>query len=305
MTRITKETQIALVAVVGIVVLFLGLKFLKGQNFFSSNDTYYIAFDNVSGLTPSAAIFADGYKIGSVNNIEYGYGNGQKTIATIGVNNNMRIPKGATAEIESDMLGNVTVNILMVNNPRERVEPGDTITGSKSSGTLGKVSAMVPTIEKMLPKLDSIMGSLNVLLANPALAHTLHNVEGITANLTVITREMHTLIAAANDKVPALLDHATATMDNAKKISGELANADLQGSMERLNSTLANLHEITESITNKEGTVGLLLNDKELYNRLNSAVASADSLLKDLKNHPKRYVHFSVFGRKDNKDEKK
>ncbi len=143
------------------------------------------------------------------------------------------------------------------------------------------------------------MGSLNTLLADPALANSLHNVEGITSNLTAVTKEMHTLLDAANDKEPQLLAHAATTMENAKKISGDLAQVDLQSSMEHLNATLANLHEITESITNKEGTVGLLLNDKELYNRLNTAVTSADSLLKDLKNNPKRYVHFSVFGRKD------
>ena len=123
----------------------------------------------------------------------------------VGLDNQIRIPKGSSAEIESDLMGNVKVNLLLATNPRERVMPGETISGVMQNGAMGKVAAMVPTIEKMLPKLDSILGSLNTLLADPALAQSLHNVQTITSNLTTSTVELNTLMRTLNKNVSSLL----------------------------------------------------------------------------------------------------
>ncbi len=299
MKGLTKEVQIALVAIVGVVILFFGLQFLKGLSFFTTEDTYYVEFDNTSGLTVTSAILANGYKVGSVSDIKFGYGSGEKTVVTINVNNKMVIPQGTTAEIESDMLGNTTINLSLGDDATARIMPGDTLTGSKKSGMLGKVGEMVPQIEKMLPKLDSIMGSLNTLLADPALANSLHNVEGITANLTRTTRELNTLMATVNKDLPELMTHTTNTMANAERMTTNMAEIDFASTMKKVDATLNNVHLMTESLNNKQGSLGLLMHDPGLYNNLTSTMASADSLLRDLKAHPKRYVHFSLFGKKE------
>lgn len=299
MKAFTKEVKIALVAIAGVVILFFGMNFLKGLNLFSSTDDYYIEFADISGLSASSPIYADGYKVGTVKSIIYDYSNQHPTRVVVGLDKQVRVPLGSTAEIESDLMGNVKVNLLLANNPRERVMPGGTISGAIQSGAMGKVAAMVPTIEKMLPKLDSILGSLNALLADPALAQSLHNVQTITGNLTTSTAELNTLMRSLNKGVPTLMAKANGVLDNTTTLTNNLAALDLASTKQQIDQTLSNVNEITTKLNSKDGTVGLLLNDPGLYNRLNSIVQNADSLMIDLKAHPKRYVHFSVFGKKD------
>ena len=176
MKYFTKEVQIALVAIVGLVVLFFGLQFLKGVNLTSSDTRYYAQFDDMSGLSANCPVYADGYKVGIVKDIIFNYGGSQPNVAVLDLDAKMRLPKGTSAEIEADMLGNIKLNLLLANNPRERMEAGDTIKGDMSEGLMSRVGAMLPTVEKMLPKLDSILASVNALLADPAIANSLHNV---------------------------------------------------------------------------------------------------------------------------------
>lgn len=299
MKALTKEVKIALVAIAGVVILFFGMNFLKGLNLFSSTNDYYIEFDDISGLSTSSPIYADGYKVGTVKSVIYDYSNEHPIRVLVGLDNQIRIPKGSSAEIESDLMGNVKVNLLLATNPRERIMPGETISGVMQNGAMGKVAAMVPTIEKMLPKLDSILGSLNTLLADPALAQSLHNVQTITSNLTTSTVELNTLMRTLNKNVPTMMAKANTVLDNTTTLTNNLAALDLASTKQQIDQTLSNVNDVTAKLNSKDGTVGLLLNDPGLYNRLNATVTHADSLMIDLKQHPKRYVHFSVFGRKD------
>ena len=294
-----REVQIALVAIVGVVVLFFGLQFLKGMSLFSDEDVYYVAFDDISGLSASSAVYADGYKVGVVKDIAYDYGSHGKIVASIGLDKNLRLPKGSTAEIETDMLGNVKVNLLLASNPLERVAVGDTISGGKSSGMLDKAAGMLPTLEKMLPKLDNIMGSLNTLLADPAIAASLHNVQDITSNLNTSTRELNTLMRTLNRNMPGMMAKADGILNNTDTLTAKLAAIDIDRTMTEVNATLANVRSLTDKLNSNEGTLGLLMNDPSLYNNLNSTMMHADSLVVNLREHPKRYVHFSIFGRKD------
>ena len=152
----------------------------------------------------------------------------------------------------------------------------------------------------ILPKLDSIVTSLNVLMADPAIAQSLHNVNTITGNLTVTTARLNSLLAGLNRSVPGMISRADSTLDNANLLAKKLNNIDVEGTLAKVDATLANVQEFTSQLNSNEGTLGLLMRDPSLYNNLNSTMRSADSLLIDLKAHPKRYVHFSLFGRKDN-----
>ncbi len=299
MKYFTKEVRIALVAIAGLVVLFLGMNFLKGLDLFSSDSRYYISFRDISGLSSSCPIYADGYKIGVVRGIQYNYGEHKDIIVEANINKDMRIPKGSSAEIVSDLMGNVKVNILLANNPRERVNPGETIMGGINDGAMGQVKDIIPVVEKMLPKLDSILSSVNALLADPALTNSLHNVETITGNLTVSSRELNTLLGSLNRSVPGLMRKADGVMGNAQELTGKLSQVDVEGTMSKINTTLSNVQAFTEQLNSNQGSLGLLMRDPNLYYNLNSTMKHADSLMIDLKAHPKRYVHFSVFGRKD------
>ncbi|MCI6764981.1 MAG: MlaD family protein [Prevotella sp.] len=299
MKYFTKEVKIALVAIAGVVVLFFGMNFLKGLNIFSSEDNYYVQFSDITGLSSSSPVYADGFKVGVVKDIIYDYTHTEGSKVLIGVDKQLRIPQGSSAEIVSDMLGNVKVNLLLANNPREKVAPGGLIKGMINDGAMGKLQDMVPAVEKMLPKLDSIMTSLNAILADPAIRQSLHNVQAITDNLTTSTAQLNTLMAGLNKNVPGMMAKANNVLDNTETLTANLAAVDVASTMRQVDQTIANVQQLTAKLNSKEGSLGLLMNDTQLYDNLNSTMRNADSLVIDLRQHPKRYVHFSVFGRKD------
>lgn len=297
--KLTKEIKIALVAIVGILIMYFGINFLKGMNLFSTNNAYYMTFDDIQGLGASTPIYADGYKVGTVDGLEYDYKENGPIKVKVDINKDLRIPQGSKAEIVKDLMGNLQVNLLLANNPRERVEAGGVIPGAVNGGMMDKAANLIPVVEKMLPKLDSILTSVNALLADPALAASLHNVETITSNLTVSTRELNTLMAGLNKQVPGMIGKANGVLDNTNRLTANLASLDVQGTLNKVNQTLESAHQFTEKLNSNQGSLGLLMNDTKLYDNLTSTMSHADSLVIDLKAHPKRYVHFSVFGRKD------
>lgn len=301
----TKEVKIALVAIVAVVLLFLGMNFLKGLTLFSSATTYKMSFANLKGMSKSTAIYADGYKVGTVTGIEYNYEKAGNIIVNCDIDPQLRIPAGSKAEIESDLMGNIKVNLLLSNNMRERIEPGGIIEGVEQNGMMTQLAEMMPEVQSMVPKLDSILTSLNAILSNPAIGQILQNAEGMTANLKIATNELNLLAAQLNRNVPSIMLHADRTLANTETLTDNLAKVDVEGTMAKIDRTLANVENMTNALNNREGTLGMLMYDKGVYNNLNSTMRHADSLMIDLKAHPKRYVHFSVFGKKDKVVEEK
>ena len=298
MKYFTKEVKIALVAIVAIVVLFFGMQFLKGATMFSSDNSYFVRFDDVSGLSATSPVFANGYKVGVVKHIVYNYAHPDDIIAEVGIVKDMQLPKGTTAEICSDLLGNVKLE-LRLSGEAARLEPGDTLSGAQQKGALGKAADMLPQIERMLPKLDSILSSVNALLADPAISQSVHNVEQITAGLTTTSAELHQLTASLNHQMPAMMTKADGVLTNTETLTRNLSDLDIAQTMASVNQTLSNVQQMTANLNSNEGTLGLLMRDPQLYRHLSSTMSHTDSLLIDLKSHPKRYVHFSLFGKKD------
>ena len=166
---------------------------------------------------------------------------------------------------------------------------------------MGVAEGIMPKVEQLMPKMDSILHSLNQLLANPALSATLENAEKLTANLDVTTRQLNHLMQ--ND-IPQITGRMTTIADNFSVISENLKNIDYAETFQKIDSTLYNVQLLTHKLNSKDNTVGLLFNDPTLYNNLSATTANAASLLEDLQAHPKRYVHFSLFGRKDKTENK-
>ena len=296
MKYMTKEVKIGIAAIIALCILVYGINYLKGIHLFKPASYFYVQFQNINGLTKSSPVYADGYPVGIVRTLYYDYEHPGNVVAEIDVDPDLRIPKGSHAELAAEMLGGVRMNLLLANNPRERHEIGDTIPGNLNNGMMEKLGNMVPQIENMLPKLDSILASLNTLLANQAIPATLNNVQNLTASLAVTSHQLENLMS--ND-IPQLAGKMNTIGDNFVTISDNLKKVDYANAMQRIDSTLANVKLLTDKLNQRDNTVGLLLNDPSLYNNLNATTANAASLLEDLKAHPKRYVHFSLFGRKD------
>ena len=299
MKAFTKEVKIALVAIIGVIVLFFGMNFLKGLNLFSSTNDYFIEFDDISGLSSSSPIYAGGFQVGTVKGVVYDYDNTSSIKVIMSVDKQMRIPEGSSAKIESDMLGNVKVNLVLNKEASSTIKPGDIIKGYVDGGAMRQVSAMIPAVEKILPKLDSIMTSLNTLLADPAIAQSLHNVNTITADLTTSTKELNTLMRNINKNMPQMMAKTNNILDNTNQLTSNLAAVDITTTMKEVNQTIENVQTLTAKLNSNEGTLGLLMNDTNMYNNMNNTLVNTNKLLEDLRLHPKRYVHFSLFGRKD------
>lgn len=297
--RFTKEIKIALVSILGIGVLYFGMQFLKGLSIFSSDNSYYVAFSDATGLSESSPVYANGYRVGVVKSLDYDYDPNGKIVAVVGLDKQMRVPVGSRAELASDLLGNIRINLVLSDDPLRMLGAGDTISGAAEEGIMSKIGEMMPAIEVIIPKLDSIMTSLNILLADPALRNILHNVEGMTANFDASSRDLRTLSASLNQQVPDMMQKANGMLDNTEKLTANLSQVDVAQMMAKVDQTLKNVEEMTNRLNNAEGTLGLLMRDEQLYRNLTATAADADSLLIDLKAHPKRYVHFSVFGKKD------
>ena len=297
--KLTNEVKIALVAITAIVLMYIGLQYLKGLTLFSTDDHYYARFDNVTGMSASSPVYANGYKVGVVEKVEYDYNNQANIVATIAVDPRLKLPRGTRAEITSDLLGNVQLQLRLGENPIDLLSKGDTIMGAMQQGMMGKVGEMVPQIEKMLPKLDSILASVNALLASPALANSLQNIETITVNLNTTSRQLSQLSTSLNGQLPQLLTKADGVLTNTEGFTRQLNGIDVAATMNQVNQTLANVQQMTNALNSKDGTLGLLLHDPQLYNNLNATMSDADKLMIDFREHPKRYIHFSVFGKKD------
>ena len=295
----SKEVQIALVAIVGIIVLFFGMKFLKGMFLFSTDDSYYVEFDDISGVSASCPVYANGYRVGVVEDVIFNYDSQDKIVAVLGLNKQLRLPKASTAEIASDLLGNVKLELKFGPDPVDIMEPGDTLSGKKQGGALAKAADMLPQFEKMLPKVDSILASVNMLLMNPAIANSLHNVDQITAHLVTTTNELNRLTASLNQQMPGTLTKVDGLLDNTTTLTKNLSELDIAMTMAKVNNTLQNVEQMTAKLNSNEGTLGLLMRDQELYRNMSSTMGHVDSLMIDLKQHPQRYVHFSLFGRKN------
>lgn len=302
-----KEIKIALTAIVALVLLFIGLNFLKGINVFKSTNTYYVKFKDVAGLAVSNPVYANGYPVGIVRTINYDYQRGENVVVAIELDDDMRVPAQTRAELETELMGGVKMLLVLGPNPAKNIEQGDTIQGGMHLGAMDKLNDMIPTIEKMLPKLDSIMDNLNRLTGDPALAATLHNAQAITDNLKESSIQLNSMMR--ND-LPPMLANLKSASANANRLTANLAAIDVQTTINSVNATLTSAHNLANQLgemsTNldrklksKDNTLGLFLNDTNVYDNLNSTLRNADSLMIDLKAHPKRYVHFSVFGKKE------
>ncbi|WP_071145713.1 MlaD family protein [Bacteroides ihuae] len=295
MKYFTKEVKIGIASIMALCVIVYGLNYLKGISMFKPSSYFYVKYQNVNGLAKSSPVFADGYRIGIVRDIAYDYTHPGNVTVEVELDKDMRIPKGSSAELVSEVLGGVRMNILLANNPRESYLTGDTIPGSLNNGLMESVSTLMPQMEKILPKLDSILGSLNTILSDPNIPTALNSIKNTTANLEVASGQLKVLMK--ND-IPLLAGKLNTIGDNFIVVSSNLKGIDYASTFNKIDSTMANVKLLTEKLTSKDNSIGLLLNDPQLYNNLNTTSANAATLLEDLKVNPKRYVHFSLFGKK-------
>lgn len=293
-----KEFKIGLTGICALIILYFGINYLKGMNMFATDDVYYVEFEDVNGLALSSPVFAQGVKVGIVQDIKYNNQKPGSVLVEISVDKQMLIPKGSTSELVTEMLGTVKMNLLLNKDSHEFMAPGETLEGKANYGLMGAAEKeILPQLQKTILKIDSVLTSLNKVMNNEDLEKTIHNTQVITANLSTTTRELNKMMQ--ND-FPAIISNINTMSANFATISNNLKDIDYAGTIKKVDATLNNVQLLTEKLNRTDNTLGLMFNDRSMYDNLNSATQNAALLLEDLKAHPKRYVHFSLFGKKGN-----
>lgn len=299
MKLFSNEIKIAITAILAIIIIYVGAIFLKGMKLFDNNTTYLVEMDNVAGLTESGEVLANGLNIGVIRDITYNPDKQNLTLE-ISINPNFQVPMGTTAFVTSSMLGAPKINLKLGANSNGFMKPGETIYGTSGTDLMSEASAMLPSIQALIPKLDSILTNLNNLSGDQSLAASLHNVEYMTSNLRTTTDRLNSLL---EKDVPKMMTKANSMLDNVDVLTANINKIDLAGIADNANKTITSAQSLTENLNSamksKNNSLGLLLNDNSVALHLDSTVLNASMLLQDLREHPKRYVHFSLFGRKD------
>ena len=298
MNQFTSEIKIGITAIISVIIIYTGTIFLKGLSLFDNKTSYYIEMDDVAGLAASGEVLANGLNIGFIKNITYNEDKQNLTVE-VQIDPKFKVPKGTTAFVTSPMLGAPKINLKLGENRNGFLDSGDIIFGSSGSDFMSSVAELIPEIKAMLPKLDSIMTNLNDLTGSPALETSLNNIEYITANLKVSTDKLNYVLGK---DIPNLMSNANIMFENADTLLRNVNSIDLSGIADNANKTLCNAKLITDNLNSalqsKDNSLGLLLNDNTIAIHLDSTVINASMLLEDLRQHPNRYVHFSLFGRK-------
>ena len=289
----TKEAKIGLVTIVSLALLYLGINYLKGINLFQPVNHYYVSFSYVKGVTISSPVFVDGFKVGLVRDIIYDYDTTGKIIVEVSLEDKMRLNKGSYIAVVNTFLSGAELHIHLNTYVDDFLKPGSTLEGRMEEDMMQSVQEKIlPSVENLLPKIDTILGSLQTLIAHPALAQSLNHIEKTTSNLEVSTRQLNQMLSK---DVPGIVNNLKTMTDNFSEVSANLKELDLATTVNSINATLANLKLTTDKLNSTDNSIGLLLNDKGLYDNLNSTMDNASKLLLDLRENPKRYVHFSVF----------
>ncbi len=297
MINLSKQVKIGIVTIMSGCILFFGIEYLKGVNIFKAENYYYVKYQSVAGLAVSAPVTLEGFKIGIVRSMEYDYDNPGNIIVELDVDKRLKLPVGTKAIAATDMFGTASIQLHLAANTGSFYESGQQILGTNDLGLMGKVSEdLLPKVEALFPKIDSILTGLNTVVNNSGLQQSLENVEVITGELKRTTGSLNRLMA--ND-VPVIVDNLKTISTNFTDVSDNLKEVDFKAVISSAQATIENIQLITEKMNSKDNSLGLLLNGTGLYENVNHVLSSTDSLVVDLKANPKRYVHFSLFGRKN------
>jgi phospholipid/cholesterol/gamma-HCH transport system substrate-binding protein len=297
--KISKEIKIASVAILSAIIVYVGIIFLKGLKLFNDEVSYFVEIADVQGMPTASDVRANGLKVGTVKAIKFNPDKQNLTVE-ITINPNFQIPQGTSVYMTKEMLGSAMMNLKLGPNPTAFLQPGDTIQGAPLVDLMTEAGNMIPQIEALLPKVDSILTAMNTMANDPAITTSLHNMEAVSSDLRVTTTRLNGLLG--ND-VPKLMAKTNNICTNLETTTSNLNQIDMIGMAQKADATMNGLQEMTfkmnTAMNSKDNSLGMLMNDNSIALHLDSTMQNSSKLLEDFRLHPKRYVHFSLFGKKD------
>ena len=286
----TKETVIAVTFIIAVALLYAGINFLKGKNLLSKSNVYYACYHDVTGLSDTSPIYTNGVRIGIVDGISYDYQHPDEIVVRLKINKKLPVPAGSVAILETELLGSVSMNLVLADDHTHILMPGDTLIGSTNRGTLSQISELMPRIYALFPTLDSILTSVQAITADSSIIRTLRNTEALTADADKALTHIRSLTPQATE----LIDKLNSTADNLNTITRQLTDAtsaaDISALTQQLSTTINDLSSAAAGLNSKEGTAGLLLTDPTLFENLNKVCTDAQTLINDIREHPSHYI---------------
>ncbi|MBC8756443.1 MCE family protein [Kordia sp. YSTF-M3] len=308
--KISREIKTALLVITALVLLYFGISYLMSRSILSTDRVFYAEYNNVGGLVPSTKVLINGYKVGKVQDIQLQPSG--KSLVTLAINHDFQFSKNSLLQLqESGFLGGKNLAILLKQDGAEMAVSGDTL---KTETQLGMVDAfknqLLPLqgkVEHMIVSADSLITSVNLILDTESrnnIKNGIKELNATIANFKKASGTLNTMLDSNKEKLDNTFTNVDNLTANLSKVSDSLAKLEINKTMKQLQSTIEGFDNIIAGIENGEGSVGKLLKDEELYNNLTGASLQMEQLLEDMKLNPKRYVHFSLFGKKAKQYEK-
>lgn len=311
--KINKETKIGIFVTLVIAAFIWGLNFLKGRNLFTRENTFYAVYDNVGGLMESSKVIIHGYKVGKVDKIFFMSGHNDKIIVRLAIDKQFKIPKNSVAKIYStDFMGTKAVDLIL-SDSKEYCNENDTLRSDFEQALIDQINDEILPVkfkaENLMMAIDTVLEDVHSVLNESTkknISLTFRHVEGISASVDDLLSSQKGRLAAIFYNIESISDnlkennkYLTAAIHNLSATSDSLAKSNLKVAINNANASLEQTREIMSKINKGQGTMGLLVNDETLYTNLKNSSQQLDALVKDIKEHPRRYLHFSVFGKKE------
>lgn len=289
----SKELIIGSVTAISLVLLYVGVNYLKGINVFKPSNHYYVKMPKVNELHQSSPVYVDGFKVGVVNAVDFRFDNRDFITVQVNLDKQMKVETGSYFELKSGLTSGAYLDLHLNKYVGSYCTIGDTLEGVSAPGMMDKISeTFIPQIENILPRLDSILQGIQTLVNHPALAQSLEHISASTASLENSSQQLNQILSR---DIRPMLTNLNQTSADLAVFSGKVKQLDLDLTMNKVNSTLQSIEQLSKQFNNKNSSLGLLMNDRSLYDHLDSTAFNASQLLLDLKQNPKRYVHFSLF----------
>jgi len=317
--KVNNETKVGALTAIAITLFILGFNFLRGKSTFKTGNYLMAVYQNTKGIVVSNPVFINGFQVGTVSEIENADADLKNIIVTIKLNDDFNIPKNSIASIKTTPLGNVSIDIAL-GSQSTFLHSGDTLQTSNTPGLMdniaGKIDPIAAQLTATLVALEKTLNNVNTTLdvaTKANLQQSMANINQATASLAASTKALQIMLNEQNGSITQSMKYIHSftknladnnskvnnMMGNIEKTTDRLAKTDIDGTVASLKQSVEQLNSLLEKANNPKGTVGMLLNDKAMYANINSTLKSVNTLTDDLRLHPKRYIHFSVFGKKD------
>ena len=301
--KYAREIKVGALAAICLFLLFFGFNFLKGKNIFSPTNSYHGTYVNLHGLEEQAAVYICGHKVGQVNEIAYDFNRDSAFTIDISINRDIVLPQGTQMALVSDgLLGGMAIELLlpdadMKTGSLESVPHGSFLPTTYVPGLMESLQGnLLAHVDEAVQEVDSLVAALRVQVQGDHIKNSLENVDRISGDLTGVSANLKRMMG---NQVPRIVNNADTAIANLNTIVADIKRADLASTVARIDTAVDDVNAILADVRSEKGTLGQLIYNKSLYNHIDATVISADSLLVDLKAHPGRYVHFSVFGKKE------